>query len=407
MNGKQQIVFVWNYLNWGGAQIYLLAVMKQAGEERDVLVILPRSSPKTIIGFLDEADVKYEFSDNPIDLSPAPSLFAKLERQAKRINAEFRTFVRLRKFDPKRTVFHIEIAPWQSLVFLSAMSLTGRKTVATMHNIMSSGGSAFRERLWKIRLKTVSKLSNFRIVASNKDTKTRLRPYVTSEFWDKIKVAPTAVDPIQIDAVLANAPSAETIRQKFDIRKDEFVVLSVGQFIDRKGRWVALDAARLLADKGVDVRFIWLTPAMPPADEMKRVDDYGLRDRFRLILSDDVGTDRQDVLGFFRIADAFALPSYVEGLPIALLEAMALGIPSVSTNVFAIPEAVIDGKTGILIEAGDAPALAAAVENLYRDRNLRRRLGDNGRRFVLDNFDERVSAQTVLTIYDELIRNEK
>jgi glycosyltransferase involved in cell wall biosynthesis len=405
MSEKRQIVYVWNYLNWGGAQIYFLAVIKEAMNDRDILVILPRSSPKTIVGFLDEFGVKYEFSDHPIDLSPAPSIYSKLKRQAKRINAEMRTFFRLRKFDPKRTVFHVEVAPWQSLVFLSAMSFTGRKTVVTMHNIMSSAGSSFRDKLWKMRLKAASRLKNFRIVASNKDTKNRLKPYVTEEFWNKIQVAPTAVDPRQIESVLENSPPRESLRQKFGIGNDEFVVLSVGQFIDRKGRWVALDAARMLADKGVDVRFVWLTPEMPLAEDAERIKGYGLGERFRLILSDNVGGDRKDVLSFFRIADVFALPSFVEGLPIALLEAMALAIASVSTDVFAIPEAVIDGETGILIEAGDANALAAAVETLYKDADIRKKTAENGRRFVLENFDERVSARTVLSIYDELLDN--
>lgn len=403
MNEKPQIVFVWNYLNWGGAQIYLLAVIKEAGESRHTLVILPRNSPKTIIGFLDELDVRYEFSDHPIDLSPAPSVYSKLKRQARRINAEIRTFFRLRKFDLKRTVFHVEVAPWQSLAFLSAMSLTGRKTVVTMHNIMSAAGSPLRDKLWKLRLKAASRLRNFRIVASNKDTKDRLRPYVTGEFWSKIRVAPTAVDPVQIDSVLKNTPPRERVREKFGIGPDEFVVLSVGQFIDRKGRWVALDAARMLAEKRLDVRFVWLTPTMPSAEETERIAKYGLGDRFRLILSDEVGGDREDVLSFFRIADVFALPSYVEGLPIALLEAMALGIPSVSTNVFAIPEAVIDGETGILIEAGDADSLAAAVEKFHGDAVFRGKIAEHGRRFVVENFDERVSARTVLSIYDELL----
>ena len=403
MSEKPQIVFVWNYLNWGGAQIYLLAVIKEAGESRDTLVILPRRSPNTIVNFLNELNVSYEFSDHPIDLSPAPTVYSKIKRQAKRINAEMRTFFRLRKFDPKRTVFHVEVAPWQSLAFLSAMSLTGRKTVVTMHNIMSSAGSSFRDRLWKLRLKAASRLKNFRIVASNKDTRDRLRPYVTGKFWDKVKVAPTAVDPVQIDSVLKNAPPRESLRQRFGIGVDEFVVLSVGQFIDRKGRWVALDAARILAEKGVDVRFVWLTPTMPSVGDMERISECGVGDRFCLIRSDEVGTDREDVLSFFRIADVFALPSYVEGLPIALLEAMALGIASVSTNVFAIPEAVIDGETGILIEAGDADALAAAIEKFRIDEAFRTAVAKNGRDFVIKNFDERVSARTVLSIYDELL----
>lgn len=72
-----------------------------------------------------------------------------------------------------------------------------------------------------------------------------------------------------------------------------------------------------------------------------------------------IGSTRLDILRFFRIAGIFALSSFVEGLPIALLEGMALGIPSISTRINGIPEAIKHMETGILIEAGDSGWLAS------------------------------------------------
>ena len=131
------------------------------------------------------------------------------------------------------------------------------------------------------------------------------------------------------------------------------------------------------------------------------IDRYGLKDRFKLILSNDIGQKRDEVLRFFRIADLFALPSFVEGLPIALLEAMALGIPSISTAANAIPEAIIDRKTGILIEPGNASQLAEAIRSLKADKGLRQKLGAAGQEFVLKNFDERVASQIAIAAYKE------
>ena len=149
-----------------------------------------------------------------------------------------------------------------------------------------------------------------------------------------------------------------------------------------------------------DVAFAWLTPKMPNEVDRAKIAEYGLGDDFKLVLSSTVGSNRYDVLRFFRIADAFALVSFVEGLPISLLEAMALGLPSISTNINAIPEAIIDDKTGILIEAGDSGALAGSIVKLKNNGDLRSRLANSGREFALSNFDERLVADIVIDSYN-------
>ena len=183
------------------------------------------------------------------------------------------------------------------------------------------------------------------------------------------------------------------------------MVLCVGQFIDRKGRWIFLEAAREVLATNTDISFVWLTPKLPSAEDQKRIDGFELGDRFHLVLSETLGKDRHDVLTFFRIADAFALPSYVEGLPIALLEAMALERPSISTNVYAIPEAVKNFETGLLIEAGGAHALAEAILTLKNDPALRARLGRNGHEYVIEHFDERDAAASAIEAYEEAMAN--
>jgi glycosyltransferase involved in cell wall biosynthesis len=124
------------------------------------------------------------------------------------------------------------------------------------------------------------------------------------------------------------------------------------------------------------------------------------------VCSETVGSERLDILRFFRIADTFVLPSFVEGLPIALLEAMALGLPSISTKINAIPEAVKDGETGILIDAGDSEALAEAILKLSADDGLREMLAENGKRYVIEHFDERAVAKKVIRSYKECLHDE-
>ena len=91
----------------------------------------------------------------------------------------------------------------------------------------------------------------------------------------------------------------------------------------------------------------------------------------------------------------------MEGLPISLLEAMALGIPCISTNINGIPEAVKHLETGYLIEAGNAETLVEAIKTLKDDKALREKLAKNGREFVLANFNEKIVAKIALEKYFE------
>ena len=399
---RRRICFVWNYLSWGGAQVWMLAVMKMAKRDWDIVVILPKASSPEIVRYLDDLGVSYEFVDHFLDYAPAPTLGRKIARQLNRMKVELNTFRSLLRFDVRDTVFHVEIAPWQSVAFLTAMSLRGAKVFLTLHNFLPDA-PRWRTALWKARFRFVSRLRGINFFASNNDTRNRLRGWVTDNFWNRIRVTFTAVDPPQIEDALNAAFDRDSTLAALGIPATDFVVLCVGQFIDRKGRWVFLDAAREIVQTRRNISFVWLTPQLPNDEDEQRISEYKLGEKFKLVLSETLGKDRTDVLRFFRIADVFTLPSFVEGLPIALLEAMALERPSISTNVYAIPEAIKDRETGILIEAGDSKALAEAIALLKDDAELRRRLARNGREFVIRNFDERDAAAKAIEAYRESI----
>lgn len=95
------------------------------------------------------------------------------------------------------------------------------------------------------------------------------------------------------------------------------------------------------------------------------------------------GKEKEKIL---KRSSVFVLPSYCEGLPMALLEAMAYGIPVISTPVGGIPEAVLEGETGYLVEPGDVKSIAERITMLLGDDVLCQCLGENARRRVLDKF---------------------
>ena len=397
---KRKLIFFWSYLEWGGAQIYFMAIMKEAMREWDVVAVLPRDSSPEIIRFLDQIGVKCEFLDFHLDLGTAPTVKRKIERQLRRVRAEAASLRFLRRYDLGESILHIETSPWQSWIFLTLLSLRKANVFVTMHNAVTTN-AAWRRVVWWARMQFLSRLPGFHIFASNKDTKRRIKGLFAPDFWENIAVTYTCVDAEQISAVVKRNNDVGNIRRRHGFRETDFIVLCVGQFIDRKGRWIYLDAAKSLVKDDANLKFVWLTPVNPSKEENNRIAAYNLGDNFRLMLSSGVGDTREDILEFFRIADIFALPSFVEGLPIALLEAMALGLPVISTNVYAIPEAIENNETGVLIEAGDPAELARAIVKLKDNAPLRHKLAENGSKYVLKHFDERAASQKAIAKYKE------
>jgi glycosyltransferase involved in cell wall biosynthesis len=112
---------------------------------------------------------------------------------------------------------------------------------------------------------------------------------------------------------------------------------------------------------------------------------------------------RRDVPDLLQAMDIFVLPSYSEGLSLALLEAMAAGLPVIVSRVGGNPEVVTDGKTGLLIPPRDAEALAQALERLLGDPAGAKELGKNARRLVEADYSLERLGREINEIYEELV----
>ncbi len=396
---KRKLVFVWNYLEWGGAQIYFLAIMKMALPDWNVRVILPEKSSPDIIEFIKEIGAEYELTTASISSKPANSVWQKLQRQVTRIRSEIVCYCHLRKYLSKKNIIHIEAAPWQSWILLS---LLARKTnvFVTVHNALSRV-SKWRETVWKIRLNFLSKLNDFHVFTANTDAKNSLKTFVSPNFWKKITVTYASINPLEINKIMDSGFSKSELCHRLNLPLDAYKVLCVGQFVDRKGRWEFLRAAENIAKRSENIIFIWLMPKLPDESEQKKIETFDLRGSFFPVLSSEAGYRRVDVLNFFRLADVFVLASFLEGLPISLLEAMALKIPCITTNVNSIPEAVKHKETGMLIESGDSDSLSQAIIELKYDSELRNYLGNTASAYVYENFDERKMAEIAIKKYSD------
>ncbi len=112
--------------------------------------------------------------------------------------------------------------------------------------------------------------------------------------------------------------------------------------------------------------------------------------------------DRMSAL--YEDADVFCLPSFAEGIPIVLMEAMAMEIPVVATEIMGVPELVDDEQSGLLVPPARPELLAAALVRLLTDPELRERMGREGRRRVAADYDITGSAARLRSLLEPLIR---
>jgi glycosyltransferase involved in cell wall biosynthesis len=112
---------------------------------------------------------------------------------------------------------------------------------------------------------------------------------------------------------------------------------------------------------------------------------------------------RQDIHRYYAVMDVSALTSFSEGLSITVLESMSCGIPVVATRVGGNPEVIVDGNTGYLVPPGDVSAFTSRTVELLLDRDLRKRMGEAGRRRVERDFLLHAVADRYQRIYEELL----
>jgi len=173
--------------------------------------------------------------------------------------------------------------------------------------------------------------------------------------------------------------------------------------VHRKGCCVLLEVAKNLCLCYPELFFVWVGDGDLRIQMDQKIRDYGLQNTVRIISPSSIGPKRLDLLSVLRLADIFVHPSFSEGLPGALLEAMALGNACVATCVNAIPEVIKDHETGLLVPPGDCLALGKAIIELRSDGLLRYHLGTAAREFVLSRFDEQLAAQLTIGCYEDCI----
>jgi len=177
-----------------------------------------------------------------------------------------------------------------------------------------------------------------------------------------------------------------------------FGIICIGTLHEVKGQTYLIQACQLLAERGVDFTCDFVGDGPDQVMLKKQVAEAGLPEQVRFLGQ----LTREEIRDLLGDADVLVAPSVPtkdgrrEGIPVVLMEAMSSGVPVVASKLSGIPELVENGRTGLLITPRDVNSLVAALENLYRDPDFRKRLGQATRQKIVEEFNLSVNASELL-----------
>lgn len=199
-----------------------------------------------------------------------------------------------------------------------------------------------------------------------------------------------------------NPGSGIAIRRSLGIKPEDKVILFVGRVEKEKGVFELLEAFVNLNKRYPSLHLVVVGDGSASEYLERRSRRCNLGNSLHLAGVQGHGR----IPDFMNAADIFVLPSYEEGLPSVILEAMACQKPVLATMAGGIPEIVKDGENGILVKSKDTDSLAKAAASLLENKDLLIRMGISGRKAIEENFSCKQSAENLMRIYERLI-NEK
>jgi len=205
------------------------------------------------------------------------------------------------------------------------------------------------------------------------------------EHWSKMHVARLGVDPAIFSPMSARPKSPDHVLE----------ILCVGRLVPSKGQLILLHACAVLHSKGCPIRL----RLVGDGPDRKHLEAFAEREKIPVVF--EGAKTHEETRQLLGRADIFALASFAEGVPVALMEAMAMEVPCVSTTIAGIPELIRDGLDGLLVPASSTEMLAEALQRLVEDPLLRHSLGLAGRKRVHDLYNLPENVGPLATLFRE------
>lgn len=190
------------------------------------------------------------------------------------------------------------------------------------------------------------------------------------------------------------------VRETLGMSSTDPVITLIGRVNREKGYHDLVEALHGVKDLPWQAFFIGPDEGFL-IEVIQKIDELKLSERIRIM------GQRKDIVDLLAATDIYVLPSYREGLPRSLIEAQAMAIPCLATDIRGCREVVEEGVSGYLFPPGDCEALGEALRKLLLDPGLRFRLGQNGRMRVKTHFDEAAVGRKILDLYREVISGKR
>lgn len=268
-----------------------------------------------------------------------------------------------------------------------AARLAGKRWVATNHNWLNTSR---RLRLYEHLDAFVLKFAD-KVVAVSDDIKAGM---VKRGFRPgQVNVIHNGID----TDLFADRVLKKDLRRELGINNDDIVVSIVGRLAKEKGIEIFLDAAKIVLNSKKDVRFLIVGDGPLNGDLKSRAQELDLGDR--VIFTGN----REDMPQIYSITDILVNSSYIEGLPMTILEAMAAKVPIIATKVGAVPKVILNEHNGILLEPGNAESLAKEICDLIERPDKRKSLAEAAYRDVREKWGVGVMAANYREVYKEVL----
>lgn len=251
--------------------------------------------------------------------------------------------------------------------------------------------------IWMERV--AAKCSDTILSQNREDMATAVAERIASP--EQLKWLGNGIDIARFDRRRLTESSLDALRREIGVDSNAPVIGFVGRLVEEKGILDLLQAARTVTEAIPHVQLLVVGPyddEKPDALRPEVAERYGVAANCRF-----VGM-RDDMPELYALMDVLVLPSYREGFPRAPMEASAMGVPALVTDIRGCREAVEHGENGLRFPVGNSDALARALIELLRDEARRAEMGATGRRMAEDRFDEQKVFDRVVDEYERLLQ---
>jgi len=245
----------------------------------------------------------------------------------------------------------------------------------------------------------VAKFSDLILSQNSEDIETAIIEGICDK--SKIEYLGNGIDVERFNPLIIHESDIIKISRELDLEKGKRIIGFVGRLVAEKGIYELIEAAKILKESLVDIQFLIIGPV-----------DIDKKDAVTPEIAKEFGVDdcfifaghQEEMPLLYSLMDVFVLPSHREGFPRSLMEASAMSVPTVTTDIRGCREVVEDGLNGILVPLGDVKALAEALLTILINPAKAKFMGENGRRIALERFDERIVFTKVVQAYQSLLK---